>query len=406
MFTGRKCRLDLTPEQLARCEEFGRGCAAVWNTGLEQRRAYRHRGAWINYHEQAAQLAGAKAEHLWLKAVPGHILQQTLMDLDKACRTHGTWRVNWRAQRRWVPSFRFPEGAKMKVEQLNGRHARVKLPKLGWVRFRLSRPLGGSIRSATVSRDGNRWMISFLINDGQTTPEHHVRPNTAVGLDRGVVAAVACSDGVVIDRACTTRGERQRYRRLQQQLARQRRGSNSRRKTITSMRALMQRERDRRRDFCAQTANYLATENSVVVMEDLKTRNMTRSAKGTVEQPGRNVRQKAGLNKAILAKGWGQLLLALESKARYTGSTIVKVPAAYTSQKCSACGEVDPASRESQARFRCRHCPAPALNADVNAARKILAAGLAVTACGDLDISRSVKQEPAGNREELLLQPV
>jgi putative transposase len=70
-------------------------------------------------------------EHPWLAQVPGHCLQQTLMDLDKACRTHGTFKVHWRSGRRWAPSFRFPEGSKMVVEELNRRHARVKLPKLG-----------------------------------------------------------------------------------------------------------------------------------------------------------------------------------------------------------------------------------------------------------------------------------
>ena len=114
----------------------------------------------MDYKPQAAELADAKAEHHWLAAAPGHCLQQTLMDLDKACRTRGTFRVRWRSARRWQPSFRFPEGNKMTVEKLNRRHARVKLPKLGWVRFRLSRPLDGAvIRSATLTRAGKHWFV-------------------------------------------------------------------------------------------------------------------------------------------------------------------------------------------------------------------------------------------------------
>ena len=105
-------------------------------------------------------MAEAKAEHPWLAQVPAHCLQQTLMDLEKACRTHGTFRVRWRSGRRWAPSFRFPEGNKMVVEMLNRQHARVKLPKLGWVRFRMSRPLDAVvIRSATVAREGRRWFV-------------------------------------------------------------------------------------------------------------------------------------------------------------------------------------------------------------------------------------------------------
>ena len=135
------------------------------------------------------------------------------------------------------------------------------------------------------------------------------------------------------------------------------------------------------------------------------TKNMTRSAKGTLTEPGTNVKQKTGLNRAILAKGWHQFALALASAARYSGTRVVAVPPQRTSQRCSACGHVDPKSRESQAVFRCTHCN-HVEHADVNAAKNILAAGLAVTACGDLQpIGGSMKQEPAGNREELLPQP-
>ena len=120
---------------------------------------------------------------------------------------------------------------------------------------------------------------------------------------------------------------------------------------------------------------------------------MTASAKGTAEAPGKNVRAKSTLNRGILAKGWGGLARTLEHKARYNGSEIVKVNPAYTSQTCSACGTVDAKSRESQARFACRSC-GHAENADVNAAKNILAAGLAVTGRGDLAVGRSVKRQP------------
>jgi putative transposase len=116
------------------------------------------------------------------------------------------------------------------------------------------------------------------------------------------------------------------------------------------------------------------------------------------------------MNKAILSKGWHRFEQALQSVSRYTGTTVVKVSAAFTSQRCSACGHVDPKSRESQAVFRCTHCARPAEHADVNAAKNILAAGHAVTACREsaapAGAAVTLTQEPAGNREELLLQPV
>ena len=409
MLTGRRFRVEFTDEQREFAERTAGVCRTVWNTGLEQRREYRRRGAWMNYREQAGELAQAKAEHLWLAEVPGHCLQQTLMDLDTACRRHGTFAVRWRSGRRWRPSFRFPEGNKMTVARLNRGRAAVKLPKLGWVAFRLSRSLEGAVvRSATVARDGEHWFVSFLVEDGKTTPRAHAAPGAAVGVDRGVAVAVATSDGELVDREFLTAGERDRLIRLQRRLCRAGRRSRNRDKTRIAIGEIRARERRRRQDFCAQTAHRLAAGNAVVALEDLKTKNMTRAAKGSLDKPGRNVRAKSGLNRAILAKGWHQFALALSSAARYTGTTVVGVPAAFTSQRCSACGQVDPKSRESQAVFRCTRCT-HSEHADVNAARNILAAGLAVTACEDHTRPSgrgwSLKQEPAGTREELLLQP-
>lgn len=409
MLTGRRFRVEFTPEQAVYAEQVGAVCRAVWNTGLEQRRQYRRRGAWMNYVPQAKELAEAKAEHIWLKDVPGHCLQQTLMDLDKACRTHGTFKVRWRSGRSWAPSFRFPEGNKMAVEKLNRSHARIKLPKLGWVKFRASYSLTAvTIRSATMTRQGRHWFLSVLIEDGRQRPAFHDRPGAAVGIDRGVAVAIATSSGGLIDRAFSSEGERLRAAVLQRRLSRCARRSVNRGKVRTRLAAVRERERHRRQDFCAQHAHQVTAANAVVVLEDLKTANMTRSAKGTLRHPGRNVKAKSGLNRAILTKGWYQFALALSSAARYTGTTVVTVPAAYTSQRCSKCGHVDPKSRESQAVFRCTHCTHHE-HADVNAAKNILAAGLAVTACQDqprpAGQTRSMKQEPAGNREELLPQP-
>jgi putative transposase len=409
VLTGRRFRVELTADQAVLAQRIADVCRAVWNTGLDQRRQYRRRRAWMNYHDQARELADAKTEHAWLKDVPGHCLQQTLMDLDRACRSHGTFRVRWRSARRWSPSFRFPEGNKMTVEQLSRGHARVKLPKLGWVKYRASRSLNDVvIRSATLRREGRHWFVSFLIDDGTQTPAAHAAPGTAVGIDRGVVVAIATSDGALIDRTFMTTGETRRAVVLQRKLSRCARRGRNRDKTRAALAAIHARARRRRQDFCAQTAHHLTVASAVVAIEDLKTRNMTRSAKGTVDQPGRNVAAKSGLNRAILTKGWHQFALALSSAARYTGTTVVEVPAALTSQRCSTCQHVDPKSRESQAVFECTHC-GHRQHADINAANNILAAGRAVTACQGhprpAGRGRSPKQEPAGTRKALLHQP-
>jgi putative transposase len=391
MLAGRRFRVELTEAQAQLAQQTADACRAVWNIGLEQRREYRRRGAWMNYEQQTHELVEAKADHVWLKEVPGHCLQQALRDLDEACRKHGTFKVRWRSARRWVPSFRFPEGSKMEVEKLNRRTSRVKLPKLGWVKFRASRSLDGeTIRSATLNRDGKHWFVSLLVEDGKTPPDTHAVPDNKIGVDRGVVVAVATSDGDLLDRVFTTPGEQRRALRLQRKLSRAAKGSANRNKTRAALGALRARERRRRHDFCVKTARQLAHNNALVVLEKLPVRRMTRRSKPVADpaKPGQYLPNggsaKSGLNRAILSKAWFHFELALKSASRYSGTQVVKVPAAFTSQRCSACGHVDPKSRESQAVFRCTHCSRPAEHADVNAAKNILAAGLlAVSACGD-----------------------
>ncbi len=389
MITGRRYLLALTPEQSAYAERVGGICRAVWNTGLEQRREYRRRSAFIGYLEQAKQLTAAKRAEPWIAEAPHACLQQALRDLDLACRQHGTFKVHWKSQRKSAPSFRFPDPRYIRVRRLNRRWGEVMLLKFGYVRFRWTRSIGGQIRNATVRRDGGKWYISIMVEDGLVASEPNGKP--PVGVDRGVAIAVATSDGQVRDREFASAGEVKRLRRLQQQMFRQEDGSRRKAATQRQYQILHARIRARRTDFCAWTANRLTMDHGLVVIEDLSGGNLTASAAGTVENPGRYVRQKAGLNRSILAKGWGLLATRLAHKARYNGSQIVKINPAYTSQRCSACGHVDPKSRESQADFRCTACGF-ACNADVNAAKNILAAGLAVTGRGDR--SRSVKRQP------------
>jgi putative transposase len=400
VLTGRRYLLAFTDEQAAYAEQVGAVCRAVWNTALEQRREYRRRGGFIGYVEQARQMVEAKKDPhcAWLADAPSHTLQQTLRDLERACKTHGTWKVRWRSKSRTAPSFRFPDPHHLAVRRLSRRWGEVRLPKFGPVRFRWTRPLGGTIRSATVSRSGGRWYISFCIEDGVTEAAPNGKP--PVGVDRGVAVTVATSDGELCDQEFVTRGEAVRLKRLQQRLSRslrvhgRSRRSGRREAVRAELARLNARIRDRRADFAARTAVRLVRDHGTVVVEDLRIKNMTASAKGTTEQPGRNVRQKTGLNRAILGKGWGGFLLRLEHAARYHGAQIVKVNPAYTSQTCNACTHIARKSRESQAVFRCVACGHQD-NADVNAAKNILAAGLAVTGRGDLAARRSVKRQPS-----------
>jgi putative transposase len=178
-------------------------------------------------------------------------------------------------------------------------------------------------------------------------------------------------------------------RLLQRRLARARRGSNRRRRVKLAIARVKAKEAARRRDWAEKTSTDLARRFDVIYIEDLDVQAMTRSAKGTIDQPGRNVRQKAGLNRGILAAGWGALLVRLEQKA---AGRVEKVAAAYTSQRCSVCGHIAAESRKSQALYACVACGHTG-NADVNAARNI-AAGHAVTARGGPEPLGPANREP------------
>ncbi|WP_246650595.1 RNA-guided endonuclease InsQ/TnpB family protein [Nonomuraea guangzhouensis] len=426
MLAGRKYRLEFDFGQRAFAERLGGICRAVWNTGLEQRREYRRRGQWINYEQQCKQLAEAKKDPYcgWLADAPAQVIQQTLKDLDQACRKHGTWKVRWMSKAKGQPSFRFPTGKHLPVERVGRKWGRVFLPKFGWARFRMSRPLGGSVKSATVSRDGRHWFISFLVDDGIAERERHACPQW-VGVDRGVVTAAVTSDGEFFDRrhagtdgvssrelpperregrkergkreddlGYLTPGQAERYLRLQRQLARTKKGSKRRKTVVAAMSEIMRRVRWRRADFNAQAAHRLTRTYGHVVIEDLNTKGMSAAVKPKPDpdRPGRFLRNgaaaKSGLNKAILDKGWYGLEVALRSKARYTGSVIYKINPAYTSQTCPepACGKVDEKSRKSQAIFSCTSC-GHTEHADIVAAQNIKtkgqAAGLVVSGRGD-----------------------
>jgi putative transposase len=383
-------RLLPTPDQeealLAHC----RDARYVWNLAVEQQQRWQPGRTAPGYIEQAAQLTEARAEYAWLRAGSQTVQQQAVRDFAQAMRNFFTGthrRPTWR-KAGVHEGFRQVAVKPRHVERLNRRFGRVWVPKVGWVRFRLSRPVPESVKSYRVTRDrAGRWHMAFAyIPDPISGPGDC----SVVGIDRGVVVSAALSTGELLHTPGLTPGEAKRLTVLQQRLARCKRGSNRRERTKRAIAHLKARERNRRKDWIENVSTDLARRFEVIRVEALDVRAMTRSARGTVEQPGVRVAQIRGLNRAISRSGWGQLVTRLQHKAF---GRVEQVPAAYTSQRCSACGHVAPGNRKSQAVFECQSCMAGRCNADVNAARNI-AAGRAVTARGDLADGRSANREP------------
>ncbi|MFK4034893.1 RNA-guided endonuclease InsQ/TnpB family protein [Nonomuraea wenchangensis] len=386
-------RLQPTPAQEAALVEHCAHARYAWNLAVEQHAHWKPgRKMAPGFAEQCRQLTEARAASPWLAAGSVVVQQQALKDFAQAMAnffggTHRrpTWRKRGQAE-----GFRVVAVKTGDVRRLSRNTGEVRIPKVGWVRFRWSRSVPGGVKSYRVTRDrAGRWHVAFA-----AVPQPIPAPGTGqvVGVDRGVAVSAALSTGELL----TVRGlcdtEQTRLRRLLRKLARAKRGSNRRVKVKTAVARLKAREADRRKDWVEKTSTDLARRFNVIAVEDLKIRSMTRTARGTIEDPGRNVRQKAGLNRGILAAGWGQLVQRLEHKAP---GRVQKINPRHTSQTCNACKYVARESRESQALFLCVACGHQD-NADVNAAKNMrdTAAGHAVAARGGLALGGLVNREP------------
>jgi len=387
-------RLLPTPAQEAVLRDHCGHARFTWNLAVEQHQHWRPgRAGAPGYLEQCRQLTAARGENPWLAAGSQMVQQQALRDFAQALKAffdpgNPVRRPTWRKAGR-DEGFRIvgKRGRQWDVRRLSRKIAEVWVPKAGWVRFRWSRPVPAGAKSYRVTMDrAGRWHVAFAVIP---KPVSAPRNGQVVGIDRGVTVSAALSTGDLLHVPGLTAQERQRMRRLQRKLARTRRGSNRRGRVRLAIARLTARQTDRRKDWAEQASTRIARRFDLIRLEDLQIKNMTRSARGTSVDPGRRVRQKAGLNRQILRSGWGLLVRRLEDKAP---GRVEKINPAFTSQRCSTCGHIAAESRKSQALFSCVACNFT-LNADVNAARNI-AAGHAVTARGGLRNAGPANREP------------
>jgi putative transposase len=258
---------------------------------------------------------------------------------------------------------------------------------------RKSREIVGTLRNATVICKAGRWSVS--VQTEREAPEPTPRTAPEIALDLGVATFATTSSGVRIDPDAeiflTLKRAGERLRWEQRKLSRKdRTGSKSKNFRKQKLRVARTHEKisNMRLDFLHKISTAIGETQAVVFVEDLKNRNMSRSARGTVNAPGKNVRQKSGLNRSILSQGWGIFLTLLDDKLSQNGGRLVRVPSQCTSQTCSACGHVSPENRKTQEAFVCLVC-GHAENADANAAKNILRAGQARSVCSEEKSSES-----------------
>ncbi|MGW2382986.1 RNA-guided endonuclease InsQ/TnpB family protein [Streptomyces lincolnensis] len=367
---GRKYCLHPTPQQAERLGNWGHTCRAVWNVALEQRLyVYTQRRKNLRADEQCGYLTQARHDLEWIADLPSQVPQQVLRHLDQAYQNF--WnpehpaafpRFKKRTSRLTIP---FP-GQAVRVTKLNRTWACVRIPKLGEVKFRLTRPLGGRIKNAVIRRDATgRWYVSFGVHTSRTAAPPNGQP--AVGVDFGVKQAAYLSDETEprLMPQTLTKGEQRRLagleRRRERQIreAKRHRGgkySNRLQRTLRAIAERQARQARRRSDFTHKLTTDLAKSHGLVAIEDLRVKQMTRSARGTQSEPGAHVSQKAGLNRAVRDNTPGERRRQLAYKCPAYGSELVLVPPARTSQTCGACNLWDPASRINRDAFACTGC--------------------------------------------------
>jgi putative transposase len=370
-------QLKTNAQQTAQLSCFA-GCSRfVYNMALSIQKKRLDQSKFVQgYAQMCAQLVALKRENPFLAEVHSQPLQQTLKDLDKALKDglSGAKGFPKFKKRGKQDSFRYPQGVKIADDK-------IYLPKIGWINFRKSREIEGTVKNVTVSRSFNKWYISVQVEMDVAEPMH---PSTSmVGVDVGVAKFATLSDGTIYQPINS-------YRKKQKQLAHQQRKLSRRIKLSANwkkQKLKVQRTHAKianvRNDYIHKVSSELSKNHAVIVLEDLKVKNMTKSAKGTAKEPGRNVAAKSGLNKSILDQGWYELKRQLEYKQEWAGGRLILIDPRGTSMSCSSCGHTSAENRQSQEKFQCVSC-GHEQNADLNAAKNILAAGRAVLACGDI----------------------
>ena len=372
-----KYQLKTNAQQMEQLSRFAGCCRFVWNKVLSiQKEKLDQKTKVLSYIQCAAELVEWKKESQFLGEVHSQPLQHALKDLDRALKdSFKKGKAFPRFKKRGKQdSFTYPQGIKADNDQ-------IYLPKIGWFKFRKSREIEGIIKNVTVSRTAGKWYVSIQVEMEITQPLH--ASTTAVGIDMGVARFATISDGSVIEPINSFRKWDTRLAHEQRKLSGKTKFSANWKKQKVKIQNIHSKIAHARRDFLHKATSEISKNHAIVILEDLKVSNMSRSAKGTLEVPGSNVAAKAGLNKSILDQGWYEFRRQITYKKQWQGGRVILINPANTSQACSMCNHVAFENRQTQALFRCVSC-GYCENADLNAARNILAVGRAVLACGDI----------------------
>jgi putative transposase len=374
-------KFELRPNgaQRQRMRRCAGSCRFVYNKGLALQKARFDAGqkklSYVGLCKLLTEWRNGP-ESPWLKEMPTHPLQQAFKDLERAY-------TNFFAQRADFPrfkrkgqhnSFRYPDPKQIRLDQGN---SRLFLPKLGWLRYRNSQKVFGKVKNLTVSGSCDRWFVSIQT---EREVEQPLPQGGAVGIDLGVVRFATLSDGTFYAPLNSFKRHATALRKGQQALCRKQKFSHNWKRAKARIQRIHARIGNARRDYLHKISTAISQNHAMVCIEDLRVRNMSKSAAGSTQAPGKQVRAKAGLNKSILDQGWFEFRRQLEYKLAWNGGALIIVPPQNTSRRCPECDHVAAENRRTQERFACIACGFEE-NADRVGAINILRAGHARCAC-------------------------
>ena len=362
-----KRKLKLTKSQEQRISSWIGACRVVYNLGMEIKQAsYKSTGKSVNKYDLINQLPDLKKDFDWIRDVPSQTLQASIERLDRSYQNF------FRSFKKGggYPKFASKKTFKsilFKSVSVNGNFASI--PKIGLVKMFKDSEIKGHPKTAQIIIEPTGFFICIQC---EQVPVKFVSENQAIGIDMGIAHFCIDSNGQFVANPKHFKRHERHLRVANRSLARKKKGSNRWTRQAKKLSRLHHAIANVRKDFLHKESTRIAKQNSIVYMEDLKIKNMSKSARGTAEEHGKNVAAKSGLNRSILDCGWGNFGILLEYK-----TNVIRVNPKYTSQICSSCGHKDAQSRLSQSQFKCTSC-SHTLNADVNAAKNILSRGTAL----------------------------
>lgn len=362
-------------EQISRIKKFC-GCSRfVFNKALawHNEQCKQDNNFKFSYTKIANLLPIWKKELPWLKDCHSQALQQSLKDLESAFKNFFQKRASFPTFKKkgLKESFRFPQGCKL--EQQNNR---LYLPKIGWVRYRNSRAVIGKIKNITVSQKCGRFFVSI-----QTESECEITKHQGgeIGIDMGIIRFATLSNGEYFKPINIFKNLKGKLAKLQKRFKNKTKFSKNWQKLKTKIAKLHHKISNIRKNYLHQISSQISKNHAIVYVEDLQIVNMSKSAKGNAEQHVKNVKQKSGLNRAILDQSWSEFRRQLAYKLTWNGGVLFAVPPQNTSQTCPCCGYIAKENRQTQADFKCVECDYQN-NADVVGAINILKRGQALLA--------------------------